>query len=156
MNKFFLKLALTIMVGNLVYSSPVATQESPTTKKAERVRISQGPAIERLEPEFAIIRWTSNNPGGSPVHYGVVRYGTDPKKLDQTMKNPIRLNPTHPNSVFRVRMYDLKPGTTYYYTVDSMEANGKGDQVKSPVKKFTTPGTDARSLGTPKKKASGT
>jgi hypothetical protein len=36
-------------------------------------------------------------------------------------------------------MYDLKPGTTYYYTVDSMEANGPSDQVKSTVKRFTTP-----------------
>lgn len=140
MNKLFLKLAMTIVVGNLMYSTPVAAQESPTTKKAARVRITQGPAIERLEPEFAIIRWTSNNPGGSPVHYGVVRYGTHPRKLDQTAKNPIRLNPSHSNSVFRVRVYDLKPGTTYYYTVDSSEANGKGDQVKSAVKKFTTPG----------------
>src|SRR2546430_12575553 len=30
------------------------------------------------------------------------------------------------------------PRTTYYYTVDSMEASGKGDGVKSTVKHFTT------------------
>ena len=76
MNKLLLKLALTVMVGNLVYSTPVATQESPTTKKAARVQITRGPEIERADPDFAIIRWTSNNPGGSPVHYGVVRFGT--------------------------------------------------------------------------------
>jgi len=139
MNRLFLKLMVTLMVSNVAYSTPVAMQESPTTKKAASVRVTQGPAIERLEPEFAIVRWTSNNPGGSPVHYGVVRYGTHPKKLDQTAKNPIRLNPTHPNTVFRVRVYDLKPRTTYYYTVDSMEANGTRDGVKSPVKSFTTP-----------------
>src|SRR6267142_2623497 len=109
MNGLLLKLMMTVAVGNLVYSTPVAAQESPTTKKAARVRITRGPEIERADPDSAIIRWTSNNPGGSPVHYGVVRYGTDPKKLDQTAKNPIRLNPTHPNTVFRVRVYDLKP-----------------------------------------------
>ena len=139
MNRWFLKLAMTIMVGNLVYSTPVAMQESPTTKRAASVRISRGPAIERLEPDFAIIRWTSNNPGGSPVHYGVVRYGTHPKKLDQTAKNPIRLNPGHTETVFRVRVYDLKPLTTYYYTVDSIDPKGASDRVKSTVKRFTTP-----------------
>jgi hypothetical protein len=139
MNRLLLKLAITVMVGNLVYSTPVATQESPTTKKAARVRITRGPEIERADPNFAIIRWTSNNPGGSPVHYGVVRYGTDRTKLDQTAKSQIRLNPGHSHTIFRVRMAGLNPRTTYYYTVDSMEANGKGDGVKSTVKRFTTP-----------------
>ncbi len=139
MNRLFPKLVMTVMIGNLLYSTPIATQESPTTKKAARVRISRGPEMERLDPDFAIIRWTSNNPGGSPVHYGVVRYGTDRTKLDQTAKSPIRLNPGHSETVFRVRVYDLKPRTTYYYTVDSMEANGTSDGVKSTVKSFTTP-----------------
>ena len=139
MNRLLLKLAMTVMVGNLVYSTPVATQESPTTKKAARVQITRGPEIERADPDFVIIRWTSNNPGGSPVHYGVVRYGTDRTKLEQTAKSPIRLNPGHSLTVFRVRMDGLKPGTTYYYTVESIEANGTRDQVKSTVKRFTTP-----------------
>ena len=141
MYKLFLKLAMAIMIGNLVYSTPVATQESPTTKRAARVQIIRGPQIERADPDFAIIRWTSNNPGGSPVHYGVVRFGTDRTKLDQTAKNPIRLNPGHSDSVFRVRLNGLKPSTTYYYTVDSMDPNGKSDALKSRVKSFTTPQT---------------
>jgi hypothetical protein len=33
----------------------------------------------------------------------------------------------------------LKPQTTYYYAVDSMQATGHSDGVKSPVKSFTTP-----------------
>ena len=140
MNRLFVKLAIAVMVGSLLYSTPAATQVSPTTKKAERVRITQGPELERTDPDFAIVRWTSNNPGGSPEHYGVVRYGTDPKNLSQTAKSPIRLNPGHSSTVFRVRVEGLKPRTTYYYTVDSMEANGKGDGVKSTVKRFTTPG----------------
>jgi len=141
-NGLLLKLAMVITIGSLLYSIPAATQVrpvSPTTDKAARVRITQGPEIERADPDFAIIRWTSNTPGGSPQHYGIVRYGTDPTKLNQTAKSPIRLNPGHSYTVFRVRMDGLKPRTTYYYTVDSMEANGKGDRVKSPVKHFTTP-----------------
>ena len=67
-----------------------------------------------------------------------MRYGTNLTNLSQTAKSPIRLNPGHSDTVFRVRMDGLKPRTTYYYTVDSMEANGKGDGVTSTVKHFTT------------------
>ena len=140
MNKLLLKLAMVVTVCSLLYSTPAATQVSPTTNKAARVRIMQGPEIERADPDFAIIRWTSNNPGGSPEHYGIVRYGTDPTKLNQTAKSPIRLNPGHSYTVFRVRIGGLKPRTTYYYTVASTESNGNGDGGKSAVKHFTTPG----------------
>ena len=137
MNELLLKVVM-VVTGSLLYSTPARTQVSPTTNKVVRVRITQGPEIERADPDFAIIRWTSNNPGGSPEHYGIVRYGTNPAKLNQTAKSPIRLNPGHSYTVFRVRMDGLKPRTTYYYTVDSTEANGKGDGVKSAVKHFTT------------------
>jgi hypothetical protein len=139
MNRLLLKLVMTVMVGSLLYATPAATQVSPTTTKAARVRITQGPEIERAETDFAIIRWTSNNPGGSPEHYGIVRYGTGPAKLSQMAKSPIRLNPGHSYTVFRVRIDGLKPRTTYYYTVDSTEANGRGDGVKSTIRNFTTP-----------------
>jgi hypothetical protein len=139
MNGLLLKLAMVATVGSLLHPTPAASQVSPTTNKATRVRITQGPEVERADPDFAIIRWANNNPGGSPEHYGVVHYGTDPTKLTQTAKSPIRLNPGHSYIVFRVRIDGLKPRTTYYYTVDSTEANGKGDGVKSAVKHFTTP-----------------
>jgi hypothetical protein len=82
MNRRLLKLAMVVTVGSLLHSTPAATQVSPTTDKAARVRITQGPAIERADTDFAIIRWTSNNPAGSPEHYGIVHYGTDPTKLN--------------------------------------------------------------------------
>jgi phosphodiesterase/alkaline phosphatase D-like protein len=136
MNGLLLKLTMVVTVGSLLHSA--AGQVSATTDKAARVRITQGPEVERADPDFAIIRWTSNNPGGSPEHYGIVHYGTDSTKLNRTAKSPVRLNPGHSYTIFRVRMDGLKPGTTYYYTVDSMEANGEGDGVKSPVKHFHT------------------
>ena len=132
MKKVLLTLSIMVLSGSLF------AQESPTTPKAARVQIIQGPEIA-LASWFTVIRWTTNNPGGSPVHYGIVHYGTDPKDLSQTAKNPIRLNPNHSETVFRVLLNNLKPRTTYYYTVDSVEANGKSDGVTSPVQKFTTP-----------------
>jgi hypothetical protein len=137
MNALLRKLPMIVLLGSLLYSTPGLGQESPTTVKAAKVQITQGPEIERND-FVVIIRWTSNNPGGSPEHYGVVHYGTNPKELSQTAKNPIRLNPGHSDTVFRVRIDDFKPRTTYYYTVGAMESNGKDDGFKSEVKQFTT------------------
>ena len=139
MNNLLLKLAIAAAAGCLLSSNLIVAQLSPTTEKAARVRITQGPEVELSKAFLTIIRWTTNNPGGSPEHYGVIHYGTDPKKLSQSAQSPIRLSPNHPTTVFRVRMDDLKPGTTYYYTVGSMEGNGSDDGAKSAVKQFTTP-----------------
>jgi hypothetical protein len=87
----------------------------------------------------AIIRWTSDNPGGSDEHFGVVHYGTNPKELSQTAQSHIRLNRNHPYTIFRVRVDGLQPKTTYYYTVDSTQATGKSDGVKSPIRHFSMP-----------------
>ena len=138
MNKLLLKLVMNMLVAGLFCSMRASAQVAPTTKKAAGVKISQGPEIERADSYLTIVRWTTNNPGGSPEHYGVVHYGTNSKDLSQTAKSPIRLNPDHPDTVFRVRIEGLQPGTTYYYKVDSMESNGKSDGVTSKVKTFKT------------------
>src|SRR5712664_3704071 len=139
MNKLLLKLTITAAAASLLSSTPMSAQVSPTTPIAARIRITQGPEVELAKEHLTIIRWTTNNPGGSPVHNGIMRYGMDPKDLCQTAKNPTRLNPDHSSTVFRVHLNNRKPPTTYYYTVDSMEANGKSDRVKSSVEHFTTP-----------------
>ena len=72
------------------------------------------------------------------------QYGTDPADLSQTAKNHIRLNQGHPETIFRARLYNLKPETTYYYTVTSMGGDGRSDGVESPVNKFTTPAPGER------------
>ncbi len=135
MNKALLALSMMVLSGSLL------AQESPITPRAERVQISDGPEVPLVGGYLTVIRWTVNNPGGLPVHYGVVHYGTDPKNLNQTAKNPIRLNPNHSSTVFRVSLYDLPPKTTYYYTVESKDSSGKSDGVTSPIKTFTTQNT---------------
>jgi len=138
MKRLALKLAMSVVLVSLFYSTPAAAQVAPSTEKAGSVKITQGPETEQANSYLTIIRWTTNNPGGSPEHYAVVHYGTNPKDLSQTAKSPIRLNPSHSDTVFRVRIEGLQPGTTYYYKVDSMEASGKGDGVTSQVKTFKT------------------
>jgi hypothetical protein len=133
MSRAYVLLAIAVLSGRL------CAQVSPITPEAPGVRIIEGPKIELAKEYLTIISWTTNNPGGSPVHYAVVHYGTDPHNLTETAKSPIRLNPDHSSTVFRVRLDNLKPQTTYYYTVDSMQANGKSDGVKGTVNHFTTP-----------------
>jgi Purple acid Phosphatase, N-terminal domain len=106
---------------------------------AASVHITKGPSIESIVDGLAIIRWTSNNPGGTPEHFGVVHYGVDPAHLDETAKSHIQLNQSHPDTIFRVRVDGLKPKTKYYYSVGSMGGNGRVDPVKSGVYHFTTP-----------------
>src|SRR2546427_7596885 len=139
MNRLLLTLAITTTLDSLLLSNPAAAQVLPPAKRAERVEITKGPELELATDHLTIIRWTTNNPGGSDVHDGIVHYGTDPKDLSQTAKNPIRLNQSHPETTFRVQMRGLEPRKTYYYTVASMESNGKSDGVKSKVRQFTTP-----------------
>lgn len=145
MKRLFRDRVLFVLAAALLLSWPTAAQVPQYTandipspaRKAARVQITEGPALELFRDNEAIIRWTSNNPGGTDEHFGLVKYGTDPHNLNLTAKSHIRLNQAHPYTVFRVRLEDIKPGTTYYYTVDSMGASGELDGVKSNVYHFT-------------------
>jgi Purple acid Phosphatase, N-terminal domain len=145
MNRLYVILSFATLACCLVFSNSMTAQTSayspkvlPPAPKSARVQITQGPELELANDKSAIIRWTSNNPGGSDEHFGVVHFGTNPMEISQAAKSPIRLNQNHPYTVFRVRLDGLAPRTTYYYTVDSMAANGRSDGVKSTVNHFTT------------------
>ena len=148
MNKLHVKLATTAAAASLLFSNFIVAQGGSYSPKplppllpTAHVRITHGPELEQanVHDNSAIIRWTTNNPGGTDDHDGIVHYGTNPKELTETAKTPNRLNRSHPDMVFRVRLPDLKPKTTYYYTVESAQATGENDGVKSAVKHFTTP-----------------
>ena len=139
------------MNGRYDHACERVAEEAPAAK-APRVQITRGPKLESANENSAIIRWTSNNPGGSDEHYGVVHYGTSPKELSRTAKSHIRLNQKHADTMFRVSLDSLTPRTTYYYTVDSIQASGVSDGVKSPVAKFTTPGPGERTMNFPQPK----
>ena len=147
MNRF--QVRLMAAAGSLLFSNLIAAQGPsyapkgilPPAPTAENVRITHGPELELANAydNSAIIRWTTNNPGGTDQHYGVVHYGQNPGDLSQTAKSPNRMNRSHPDMIFRVRVDGLKPKTTYYYTVSSTQGTGKSDGVTSPVRHFYTP-----------------
>jgi cytochrome c peroxidase len=129
---------VTPVPGPKPISNNVPLLKAPAVPHNVRNRIIRGPVIELAREQSTVIQWTTDNPGGSPVHYGIVDYGSRPNDLVEIAKSPVRLNPGHSYTVFRVRMNGLKPETTYYYRVDSMEADGARDRIISPVSKFTT------------------
>ncbi len=123
MDKLLLQLAITAAFVSLLFPEPTIAQNYtpyqpggvlPPAKRAERVEIVQGPALELARDGLAIIRWTTNNPGGSDEHFAVIHYGTEPTNLSQTAQSPVRLNRDHAQTIFRVRLDGLKPQTTYY------------------------------------------
>jgi phosphodiesterase/alkaline phosphatase D-like protein len=144
MNRQYVQAAITAATVSLLCSMSIAAgsrydaKEIPPASKASRVRITQGPKLESADSTSAIIRWTSNNPGGSDEHYGVVHYGTNPNKLDRIAKSHIRLNQNHAYTIFRVNVDGLSPQTTYFYRVTSEESSGTSDGVESAVERFTT------------------
>ena len=133
-------LAITPLSGSLLSTNSAIAQLLPPNAKTAHVQITQGPELELASTYLTIVRWTTNNPGGADEHFGVVHYGTDPKDLSASAKNPIRLNRGHSYTVFRVRLNGLKPKTTYYYKVTSMGSDGRSDGEESAVNRFTTPG----------------
>jgi Purple acid Phosphatase, N-terminal domain len=137
MTRSFLAL-IALTAASLAGSNPTAAQQIPGGEQAGSVQIIVGPTLESVAEKSAIVRWMSTTPVGLAEHFGVVHYGTDSKDLGQTAKSPIRLNMAHPNTIYRVRVDGLKPGTTYYYTVDSTRPDGTSDGVKSTVNEFTT------------------
>jgi hypothetical protein len=130
--------AIAVSISIPISSVQTASQQSPAGKKAARMRITEGPALESAKDNSAIIRWTTNT-GSSLIEHSVVHYGTDPKKLDRRAESPNRWNQSLPYMIHRVSVMNLTPGTTYYYTVESVRGDGTPLGGKSnAVNKFTT------------------
>ena len=133
-----LTVAITLVVSSLIASRPTAAQHGPDSSGFERRQIVTGPALESATRNTAIITWTANTSGGTVTHYGIVRYGTDPRNLDHTARSPNRWSRSLPDVTCRVRIDGLTPRTTYYFTVDVALADGIGMGLKSSVNQFTT------------------
>jgi hypothetical protein len=103
------------------------------------------PIVESVFDTLAFVRWTTQNPGGTILHFAIVHYGIDPNHLDLTAESPTRMNPAHSDMIFRVRIDKLLPDTTYYYKVSSRQADGIVDSAPNAVGRFTTTATNPMS-----------
>ncbi|HEY6768619.1 MAG TPA: fibronectin type III domain-containing protein [Candidatus Sulfotelmatobacter sp.] len=130
---------LTITINIMVISLLLVQARLASAKQASNpVEVSVNPTVESVSDTLAFISWRTTNPGGTILHYGVVYYGKDPNHMDITAESPTRINPGHSEMVFRVRMHNLAPATTYYYKVSSEQANGISDPATSGVNQFST------------------
>lgn len=149
MRSSLLRLAIVATVASTLLSGTALAQLLRNSEKVAGVVILEGPALELARADFAVIRWTTYNPGGADEHFGVVHYGTDPTHLSLMAKSHIRLNRGHPETIFRVRLNGLEPLTTYYYTVASIDGSEKNDMATSPVSQFITPRRGERVVAYP-------
>jgi hypothetical protein len=137
MKSFILTSAFVVIAGLIPWAfADDAVMAAVPMHKA--VQLAAGPELESATDTSAIIRWTTINPGGTALHYGVVHYGTDATNLTQVAQSPNRRDPSNPDMIFRVRIMRLNSNATYYYTVESTGATGVSDGVSSSVKTFTT------------------
>jgi hypothetical protein len=130
-------LTLSLGIGILIFSLQPFSERSPASKTAG-MQIIKGPTLESATDSSAIITWTTNT-GSSAIERSVVYYGTDPKTLNSRADSPNRWNQNLPSMIHRVSVINLTPGTTYYYTVESV----RGDETplggkSSTINQFTT------------------
>jgi phosphodiesterase/alkaline phosphatase D-like protein len=123
--------AMTLLAAATMIQPLAAQKTAP--KAAEQ--IVDGPRVEGTGDTWAVIAWTTNTGGSSVVNYGI-----DRNSLSQTAQAPYansdKLKTGH--EVHRVHLKNLKPGTTYYFSVSSAHGEGTGTQAKSGVQEFTT------------------
>ncbi|MBX3156076.1 MAG: fibronectin type III domain-containing protein [Deltaproteobacteria bacterium] len=134
-------IAATILVAAAGITS---TSAGLLPKRPARPAFRTPPALELAHHGIAVLRWSMDNPGGTDVHHGVVRFGDDPARLTQVARSPNRINRGHATTTFRVRLTGLRPGTTYYFRAAAVDGKGAPDGAESGLGTFTMPGAGER------------
>jgi phosphodiesterase/alkaline phosphatase D-like protein len=117
---------------------PAIAEKGLANEENGSVKITGGPTIEYVDNNSAVIAWSTNRKGSTRVNYG-----TDPNNLTQLAESPWGAGGlTH-----RVQIHNLKPNTTYYFQVETGQAQGTGGAEVESAKvlsfKTTAPGAPA-------------
>ena len=102
-------------------------------EKPEAVKIINGPRVESVGDNSAVIAWTTNEASSSVIHYGTSR-----GSLTQTAESPYADKEGASYQTHRVTLKNLKPNTTYYFSVDSGQGEGTGTEAKGAIAEFKT------------------
>jgi len=115
MNTHFRMFLLASIFAALVVS--VAAQNG------QNLRVTQGPILESVSADSAVVAWSTNMDGSTKVFYG-----TDPHDLSQLAEAPWGAN----GHTHRAKMSNLQPNTTYYFRVETGQAQGgNGEEVEN-------------------------
>jgi hypothetical protein len=88
-NGSHLTIAICVLTIGLAFLQPRVACAREGSKPAQD---DASPMVESAADTFAFIRWTTRNPGGTILHYAIVRYGTYPNHLDSSAASPTRIN----------------------------------------------------------------
>ncbi|HEU5452766.1 MAG TPA: fibronectin type III domain-containing protein [Terriglobales bacterium] len=114
-------------------SSGQGGEEGDSAAERQPVRILDGPRVEGVGNNWAVIAWTTNAASSSVLHYG-----TSPNSLSQTAQARYADTEGAAQQTHRVRVSNLQPNTTYYFMVDSGQGEGTGTEAKSQIAQFKT------------------
>jgi phosphodiesterase/alkaline phosphatase D-like protein len=131
------RIDLTGLEPNTTYHFQLVSQDNQSRAEGQfkteatgfdqkQLRITSGPVIEMLGKDTVAVAW-----GTSARASSVVKYGTDPNNLSQSLQGAWGME-RH-----RVEILNLKPDTTYYFSVVSQQAAG-GESASSLPARFTT------------------
>jgi hypothetical protein len=103
---------------------PATAEKGPANADNGKIKITNGPTLEYVDSNSATIAWSTNLKGSTRLSYG-----TDPNNLGQLAESPWGAGGlTH-----RVKIQNLEPNTTYYFQVETGQAEGTGGvEVESP------------------------
>lgn len=104
----------------------VVADENTTEQRSglkDSVDIIEGPRTEGIKKDAAVLVWKTNKDAATRV-----RYGTDSSKLAQHAFQP------GGSRDHRVELKNLKPGTTYFYAIESRGGKQRYDgQFQTPA-----------------------
>ena len=123
--------------GTMLQRGIFKTQPPNYNPQSQKIAITDGPVLEQIAPDNAIIAWSTNVPSSTVVHYGTDIHVMAHKAEGKTE------GPTH-----RVLIKDLQHNTRYWFKVESGKA---GAVAQSLILQFKTeaPGQAALSMPQP-------
>jgi phosphodiesterase/alkaline phosphatase D-like protein len=106
---------------------------------AQNIQITNGPKVEYVDDNTAVIAWTTSAPSSAVVHYG-----TDRNNLSQTAQQGWGgTSNTSGSRTHRVEVKNLQANTQYYFQVESGQAKGASGAAKNEIAEFKTLTKDA-------------
>lgn len=129
--------------GLALGSTSQAATGQARPQRAKPLMIVNGPIVEFVNQNSAVIAWTTNS-GGSTI----VQYGTDPNSLSQRAQAPYADREGVSYQTHRVTLRNLKPATKYYYVAHSGQGEDTGTAAKTEVSSFVTAGGNAATPAT--------
>src|SRR6266481_9989148 len=124
---------LAATLGPWAIAQATPSSSAPTASQSQAVQLVGTPKVEHVDDNSAQVAWSTNAKSSSTVHYG-----TSASSLTQTAQAAWGGDTNKWSTVHRVKIQGLQPNTTYYYQVDSGQAQGTGTEAKGSVMSFQT------------------